>query len=89
MANHVRSSLFTLEDFVDMHSQASLMNLGLVVLGSLVTTLMTMKPLSLMVDINLQRDQKCLNGYHVCINTFAFLFRIGANYRIKAIKSII
>ena len=26
------------------------------------------------------------NGYHVCINTFAFLFGIGANHRIKAIK---
>ena len=25
-------------------------------------------------------------GYHVCINTFAFLFGIGANHRIKAIK---
>jgi len=26
------------------------------------------------------------NGYHVCINTFAFLYGIGANHWIKAIK---
>ena len=26
------------------------------------------------------------NRYHVCINTFAFLFRIGANHCIKAIR---
>ena len=55
------SSLFTLKHLVDMGSQASLMThqeLDLVILGSLMTTPHDHETLLLMVDINLQRDQK-------------------------------
>lgn len=88
------SSLFTVEHFVDMRSQASLMThqeLDLVLLGSLMTTL---HDHDTTVTRGRHKPAKRIkitshymhNGYHVCINTFAFLFGIGANHRIKAIR---
>ena len=86
--------LFPLEHFVDMRSQASVMihqELDLVLMGSLMTTLHDH-------DTTVARGRHkpvkrakitshfMHNGYHVCIHTFAFLFGIGANHRIKAIK---
>ena len=88
------SSLFTLEHFVDMRSQASLMThqeLDLVILGSLMTTLHDHETTVARGRHKPSKRSKVTshfmhNGYHVCINTFAFLFGIGANHRIKAIK---
>ena len=88
------STLFTVEHLVDMRGQASLMThqeLDLVLLGSLMTTLHDHD-----ADVIRGRHKPTKRarissnfmhkGYHVCINTFAFLFGIGANHRIKAIK---
>ena len=94
MANHVASSLFTLEHFVDMRSQASLMThqeLDLVILGSLMTTLHDHETAVAHGRHKPSKRSKVTshfmhNQYHVCINTFAFLFGIGDNHRIKAIK---
>ena len=88
------SSLFTLEHYVDMRSQASLMThqeLDLVLLGSLMTTLHDHDTTVARGRHKPAKRTKITshfmhNGYHVCINTFAFLFGIGANHRIKAIR---
>ena len=88
------SSLFTLEHFFDMRSQASLMThqeLDLVLLGSLMTTLHDHDTTAARGRHKPAKRTKVTshfmhNGYHVCIKTFAFLFGIGANHRIKAIR---
>ena len=88
------SSLFSLEHYVDMRGQASLMThqeLDLVLLGSLMTTLHDHDTTVVRGRHKPAKRTKITshfmhNGYHVCINTFAFLFGIGANHRIKAIK---
>lgn len=88
------SSLFPLEHYIDMRSQASLMThqeLDLVLLGSLMTTLHDHDTTVARGRHKPAKRTKITshfmhNGYHVCINTFAFLFGIGANHRIKAIK---
>ena len=88
------SLLFTLEHFVDIRSQASLMTnqeLDLVLLGSLMTTLHDHETTVARGRHKPTKRTKVTshfmhNGYHVCINTFAFLFGIGANHRIKAIR---
>ena len=88
------SSLFPLEHFVEMCSQASLMThqeLDLVLLGSLMTTLHNHDTTAARGRHKPAKRIKITshfmhNRYHVCINTFAFLFGIGANHRIKAIK---
>ena len=87
------NSLFTLEHFVDMRGQASLMThqeLDLVLLGSLMTTLHDHDAVTRGRHKPTKRARITSHfmhkGYHVCINTFAFLFGIGANHRIKTIK---
>ena len=88
------SSLFTLDHFVDMRAQASLMThqeFDLVLLGSLMTTLHDHDTTVARGRHKAAKRTKITshfmhNGYHVCINTFAFLFGIGANHCIKAIK---
>ena len=88
------SSLVPLEHFDDRRSQASLMTcqeLDLVLMGSLMTTI---HDHDTTVSRGRHKPVKRTKisshfmhiGYHVCINTFAFLFGIGANHRIKAIK---
>ena len=88
------SSLFPLEHYVDMRGQASLMThqeLDLVLLGSLMTTIHDHDTTVARGRHKPAKRAKITshfmhNGYHVCINTFAFLFGIGANHRIKAMK---
>ena len=77
-----------------MRSQASLMThheLDLVLMGSIMTTI---RDLDTTVARGRHKPAKRIkitshfmhNGYHVCIHTFAFLFGIGTNHRIKGIK---
>ena len=88
------SSLFPLEHFVEMRSQASLMTrqeLDLVIMGSLLTTIHDHESTVGRGRHKPSKRSKITshfmhNGFHVCIHTFAFLFGIGANHRIKAIK---
>ena len=88
------SSLFPLEHFAEMRSQAFLMThqeLDLVLLGSLMTTLHDHEDTVARGRHKPVKRKKITshfmhNGYHVCINTFAFLYGIGANHRIKAIR---
>ena len=86
------SLLFPLEHFVEMGSQASLIThqeLDLVLMGLIMTTIHDTtvargrhKPAN---RVNIT-SHFMHNGYHMCIHAFAFLFGIGANHRLKAIK---
>ena len=88
------SLLFPLEHFVDMCSQASVMThqeLDLVLMGSLMTTLHDHDTTVARGRHKPVRRAKITshfmhNRYHMCMHTFAFLFGIGTNHCIKAIK---
>lgn len=88
------STLFPLEHYIEMRAQVSLLThqeLDLLLLGSIMTTIENHEETSVRGRHKPIKRQRITShymhqGYHVCTKTYSFLYGIGENHRLKALK---
>ena len=88
------STLFPLDHYIQMRAQVSLLTrheLDLLLLGSIMTTIENHEETSGHGRHKPVKRQRITShymheGYHVCTKTYAFLYGIGANHKLKALK---
>ena len=88
------STLFPLEHYINMRAQVSLLShheLDLLLLGSIMTTIENHDETSVRGRHKPLKRKRITShymheGYHVCTKTYAFLYGIEENHRLKALK---